>query len=96
MINLTITGYVGADAKLTDNGCVFNIANTEKGYVNKEGIQIEEKTTWVTVFYKNKNIAEHIKKGSYMIASANNVSTSIYNDKASLSINAYSVEFGGK
>jgi len=95
MIQITIAGYVGQDAKVIDSCCVFNIAHTERSYTKQDQTVVPEKTTWYSVFYKNDKIADYIKKGSYLVINANNLSAKIYNDSVQLSCNALNVEFGG-
>lgn len=94
MINLTISGRVGQDAKELENGCVFSLATTKKGFTTNDGKVIEDKTTWVDVF-GHKNLAPHVKKGDSLTIYTDDISTSIYEDKVNLSCRAISIEFGG-
>lgn len=99
MIHTIIGGNVTADARLMENGsCMFTIAHNERAYTNKDGAQIPEETTYYTVFKSNgENLVNHIKKGMYMMAFTNKpTKCTIYEGKVQQSINAVSVEFGGK
>ncbi len=95
MINLTISGKVGNDAKLLENGCVFNIASTKRGFTTKDGKVIEDKTVWVSIF-GHKNLAPHIHKGDSLTVYTDDINSKIHNDKVYLSCKAVSIEFGGK
>jgi hypothetical protein len=95
MINLTISGKVGQDAKQLENGCVFSIASTKKGYTTNEGRVVEDKTLWVSVF-AHKNLAPYINKGDSLTIYTDDIKTEVYEGKCNLSCYAVSVEFGGK
>lgn len=95
MINLTISGRVGNDAKELENGCVFSIASTKRGYTTKEGKVIEDKTIWFNVF-AHKNLTPHVKKGDSLTVYTDDISTQVYEGNAQLSCRAVSIEFGGK
>ena len=97
MVNLVISGRVGQDAKLTQNGsCYFSIASTRKGYKKQDGTEIADQTTWINVFKRNgEQLYSHIKKGMYLTVSGDNISTNVHDGNASLQINAFAIEFGG-
>lgn len=95
MINLTISGKVGQDAKELDNGCVFSIASTKKGFKTKDGKDIPDLTTWFNVF-AHKNLAQHIKKGDSLTVYTDVIITKIHEEKVNLSVRAVNIEFGGK
>ena len=95
MINLTISGRVGKDAKELENGCVFSIASTKKGFTTKDGKVIEDRTIWFDVF-AHKNLAQYIKKGDSLTIYTDFINTSVYEDNVGLTVNAVSIEFGGK
>ena len=92
MINLIISGRVGNDAKELENGCVFNIASTKKGFTTKDGKVIEDKTLWLSVF-AHKNLSPHIKKGDSLAVYTDFIDTKIHDNKVYLSCRAISVEF---
>lgn len=95
MINLTISGRIGGDAKELEKGCVFNIASTKKGFTTKDNVVIEDKTTWFSVF-AHKNLCPHIKKGDSLIIYTDGIDSKIHESKVYLSCRAVSIEFGGK
>ena len=97
MLTITVGGRVGSDAKVTANGaCFFSLAHTEKGYTKQDGTQVADTTVWVNVFKaKGEKLAPYIKKGAYIIASANGINSQIHEGKVNLSINANIIEFGG-
>lgn len=97
MINLTISGRVGQDAKMTQNGsCYFSIASTRKGYKKQDGTEVSEQTTWFNVFKRNgEKLQPHIKQGMYLIVTANNIDCNVHDNKGNLHINADTIEFGG-
>ena len=95
MINLTISGRVGNDAKELENGCVFSIASKKKGFTTKEGKVIEDKTIWFNIF-AHKNLTPHVKKGDSLTVYTDDISTQVYEGNAQLSCRAVSIEFGGK
>lgn len=94
MINLTISGRVGQDAKELDNNCVFSIASTKKGFTNRDGKVIEDRTIWFNVF-AHKKLAQYIKKGNSMTIYTDFIGTQVYEGKAQLSCNAVDIYFGG-
>lgn len=94
MINLTISGRVGQDAKELDNNCVFSIASTKKGFTNRDGKVIEDRTIWFNVF-AHKKLAQYIKKGSSMTIYTDFIGTQVYEGKVQLSCNAVNIELGG-
>ena len=100
MNNIVFSGYVGADAevKTFDNGgsiCQFNIAHTDKGYTTRDGKQIPDRTTWMTVKKNNgEKIAQYLTKGSYVVVQGV-IRTDKYEDKYYTSIIAHTIEFGG-
>lgn len=95
MIALIISGRVGNDAKELENGCVFNIASTKKGFTSKSGSVIPDKTVWFSVF-AHKNLAPYIKKGDSITVYTDDLNTYVYEGKCNLSCNALNIEFGGK
>lgn len=99
MIQFTITGRVGKDAEVKDIYAVFNMASTKKGYTKKDGTVIPDKTTWVSVFC-SPNLGKHIKKGQYLVVTANDIKARGYQKQdgaieGSISLYADVVEFGG-
>ena len=95
MLNIVISGKVGGDARVLENGCVFNMASTKKGFTTKDGKVIEDKTTWISVF-AHKNLAPHINKGDSLTVYTDDLNTQVYEGKVQLSCRAISIEFGGK
>jgi hypothetical protein len=98
MIGLNISGRVGQDAKVLDNGnCIFSIASTRKGYTKQDGTKVDDYTTWISCFKsKGEKIAAFIKKGMYITAFADNIKADVYDGKGQLSCNVISIEFGSK
>ena len=97
MINLIISGHVGSDATVANNGAArFSIAVTKKGYTTKDGRVVEDKTRWFTVFKSNgENLAQYIKKGNYISVSAEDIVCSVHEGKASMQINAREISLAG-
>ena len=95
MINLTISGRVGVDAKKVEHGIYFTIASTERGYTKQDNTVVPERTTWFNVFSRVDNLLNHIKKGDYLTIYTKGVKSEVYNNEGCLTVNAESIEFGG-
>lgn len=95
MINLTISGKVGRDAKELENGCVFSIASTKKGFKKQDGTEIPDKTVWFSIF-AHKNLAPYVKKGDSLTVYTDDLNTQVHEGKCQLSCRALNIEFGGK
>jgi len=95
MINLTISGRVGNDAKETEHGCVFSIATTKKGYKKQDGTTSPDQTIWFSVFGR-KGLAPYVKKGDSITIYTDFIKADVYEGKATLSCFANDLEFGAK
>jgi single-strand DNA-binding protein len=103
MLQTTIVGHIGQDAevKITNGkkSIQFSVCHSET-WRNEDGTKAE-KSTWVTVFTKQENLAPYLKKGN-KVAVIGNTSLNCYksqkdgNWNAGLTINANTIELLGE
>lgn len=83
-----VMGYVGKDPKVTEftNGKVegFTIATTMRGYRNKMGVDVPERTDWHNIVAYGTLadiVQQYVAKGSYLLV-VGRMQTRSYDDTA--------------
>ena len=108
MINATILGRLGKDAKVmkSKEGNMFlSFTMATNSRTTNSNSEIEEKTMWISCIYASKNaekLAEYLKKGKQVVVSGRLIAdtfTSNKNDKTmtgvDLKLSVRSLEFAG-
>lgn len=100
MIKITATGNLGKDAQVRQAGndnsvCQFSIASTKKGYTTKNGVIVEDKTTWIDVQKWNVGrLSDYLKKGQ-KVAISGEYEVNEHDGKRYPFINADTIELLG-
>lgn len=104
MIQTTLTGNIGRDAKIVEGNqnqfCAFTVA-VDDSYTNSQGLKVE-RTIWVECIINDtkKGVIPYLKKGSKVLVQGK-PTAGVYNDKEGkaqpkLTINVLYCELIGK